>query len=205
MKRKMKFHYSNETETKEFEITVKLSVECQLYFSQKDIPEELLVFRGISEKDRKYFDDYSELKASVSEIIDDYEASFIEESIEKIIVYFVYSNEPYHCKSCELSLGFQVLEKVTIGNESHYQERKKYRGGIIVEKIHSPFSSYDLRDQHIKEMIWTEQRENWFKSIVVNMKKLTANVNQGLNRRSTLLAKQIDNNVVNLLSEGNIK
>lgn len=187
MSQKIKFSYSNDKETKSITVTVKLSTELRLFFSHKDLPEEILTFCEINPESRSYFEDSVQLKSHIENLIDQYEASFIQASKAKVICYFASFTDAYHSHDLGLEIGFRVLDKVRLGEDEYFEEIDSHN---YKRRIDNPFRNFDGK---FHEMPWTQEREEWFCGIMKAMTSLSEDVQKGLSKIPELLAKRIDN------------
>ncbi len=179
MKHFKKYQYSSDKETKTFEIEIKLSTDFQLYFATSSLPEELKAYiSGLRE--RIYGDSYSEINEVIRGLINDYENSFVEETREKIIAYFYDVDNRNTYENIDMNFGYRVCYRYKSGNNTSHQEVE--RGRYI--EINSLFSCRDRSDH--KEMLWSPEREAWFKEMLKAMSSLSDKIKEGLGGSSSV-------------------
>lgn len=199
MKLLKKFRYTNDKETREFELPIKVSTEFKFFFTAADVPEELHSFADYIGK-RRYFDSFSELERYIDEMIEKYEASFIHETREKVIVYAFITEEVYRCDAGErLTLAYSVVWKYSTGagKETRYLKEQFTRGETRFEQEDplNNISEQRHRDNKIQEMPWTAEREAWFEALVSQLGKLKEQIKKGIGGNAPVLARKIDQNV----------
>lgn len=207
------YHYFTKTEKKYFDLPIKLSADFSLYFSGKDFPEELKKNTRHSVFDQNKFDSIEELDRKVGEIIEEFEAQFLDDLKEKVILYAI-SKGSYRCPS--IGLTYTVCIKIT----THKAKAKKYRseGHSSGENIHYyherqsdpepgvPRSiNYDsvrtseYFDNEYFDMPWTSEREAFFILITKNIAELSNRLEEGIGTRVETLIKRIETGGLQLL------
>lgn len=191
MSQKKQFNFMSKQGRETFDLRIKLSADCQIFFSHKDLPPELFIHESMKDDGRSYFDDYDELRKSIVKITEDYKNSFLEEAREKVIVYFAESELKNHCD--KLSIGYRVLTKVTLGDDVHMEEMATRSQRRKIEYDCHDFFGEWVDHECIREMPWTQEREDWFERVTKSMKTLSKEISSGILKKPDVLAEGIDN------------
>lgn len=184
-----KFSYSTDKATYSFDLPIGLSVDFKIFFSMDDIPECLR--KHITGYRRVYFDDFYSLERTIDAGIEAYEATFVEETKERVIVYFYYHGESRG--RCDLShfldLGYKVVWEFRSGNDIKYLNE---RG----DELHkSDLVGHEWREVKIQTLAWTQEREDWFKGVIGQVESLARVIKKGIGSAPGVLARKIEQNI----------
>jgi hypothetical protein len=197
---KRKFMYSTPKAAKFFELEIKVSHDFKFYFTAEHLPAELREdFQGVLMK-REYFDSFYELEQKVTEVIGEFEARFVEETKQKVIMYEISYDENH--KGHNITFQFEVLQRVEIGKkkgkETHYyKERRRDHGFGPAHKTLDEFNTAQFDEAN--EMAWTAEREAWFIKMAESVKTLGNQLLQGFGKHAEILARKIDQGTMNQL------
>jgi hypothetical protein len=190
MKQVKTYQYSSDKETLGFKVEIKLAADFRLYFSTNQIPAELqehMTYPG----DRFYGNDFSDLDSVITAAIEKYEESFMTETREKVIAYYYVTDDTNWRHGLQMSFGYQIIYRYTRGEETCYQTLENDRGRQVWRNARDPFNS----EYKHKEMIWTQEREDWFDKTQRAFEALAEQIKRGLSGSPTVLARKIEQNV----------
>lgn len=179
-----------------FDLVIKLSTAFKLFFSENDIPEELrLSFTGLLQA-RNYFDSFEELNTRILEIIASFEATFVEETKKKVILYCIELDESH---GHQIYFHYIVAQRIDTGSRSGKIETRYYtervRRGISRSEISmddlNTWNAFKEADK-FSEMLWSKEREMWFEQMADNIKTLGHRLLEGFGEKPEVLAKKID-------------
>lgn len=192
MKLTKSYSYTNDRETRTFTVRVGVSVDFKFYFARDQIPTEILERTEATLAKRTYGDSWYELDGMITDMIENYEAAFVEELREKVILY-KYDRDEVHGVDggTSMAIGYRVVWKYTAGDEVRYLEERRRGTSMGLDSIHDPLRNLDGK---LQEMPWTAEREAWFRGITARVEELARQIRSGIGSTPTVLARKIDQN-----------
>jgi hypothetical protein len=193
----VRFVFFKDKQQHHFEIQPKISTDFKFFFATKELPKAFFEIEGKPYTDRLYFDTFHELRDSIDKMIDEIEMSEVEENKTKVILYSVDTESN---RGVLIDFRWKVLHKVEVTKQTKKGVVKdvtffeEHRRGSDYHKSVS-FDScnlYNYFSEDIEEMIWTGEREAWFRSIEIAINDLTKKIKAGFGSQSSVLAKRID-------------
>ncbi len=211
MKHTSHFGFSTKDKYIEFDLSIKLSTDFKFFFWTKDLPPQLQDLKATSSQDRQYFDSFYELKTAVTQLIEEFEVSLLEETKTKVILYQI-ETETVHGQT--INFKWYVCQKVEISNMDGRKEARYFRENTTTSGHYSTslseLSTHQIFDDNFNEMAWTSERALWFKSLEESVNELAQRLTLGFGKKPEILARKIDQGAKFLLTgvernENNVK
>lgn len=199
------YSYSSKEETKTFALPIGLSTHFEFFFNGFDIPVELAesYHSGYIQKQNK-FPDIDCLDRKIEEIISDFEAKFVEETKQKVILYSMEYDDRRmdHCLNFAYAVAIKidVTEKGQVSSRYFTENLRRGNWENFSEKLLNVLNTSSIfHHTDFNEMLWTPEREIWFESMAKGIDALAKQIRTGLGTKAEVLARKIDQGGLNNL------